>query len=103
MSYERMDAKQKLKIINQVQRSCLPKSVTLKQLQIAPRTYYRWLREYRRDGMAGLVDKSSEPSRVWNRLLPDERDKVIEQALMYPEESPRQIALRDRFLRVQHI
>jgi transposase InsO family protein/transposase-like protein len=89
-----MDAKQKLKIINQVQQSCLSKQATLKQLQIAPRTYYRWLREYRRDGIVGLEDKTSEPSRVWNRLLPDERDMVIEQALIYPEESPRQIALR---------
>jgi transposase InsO family protein len=89
-----MDAKQKLQIIQQVQRSCLFKSATLKQLQIAPRTYYRWLREYRRDGIAGLQDKSSNPYRVWNRLLPDERDMVIEQALTHPEESPRQIALR---------
>jgi transposase len=89
-----MDAKQKLKIIKQVQQSCLPKEATLKQLQIPPRTYYRWLHAYRREGIAGLEDRPSGPSRVWNRLLPDERDTVIEQALLYPEESPREIALR---------
>lgn len=89
-----MDAKQKLQIIKRVQQSCLPKNVTLKQLQIAPRTYYRWLREYRLNGIAGLQDKPSSPARVWNRLLLNERDMVIEQALIFPEESPREIAFR---------
>jgi transposase len=89
-----MTAEQKLKITKQVQQSCLSKEKTLKRLGIASSTYYRWLGAYKRNGMAGLTDEPSVPTRVWNRLLTDERDTVIEQALIYPEESPRQIALR---------
>jgi transposase len=89
-----MNARQKLKLIQQVQQSCLPKRVILKQLGIAASTYYRWLEAYIQNGLAGLQDKSSSPYRVWNRLLPHERDTVIEQALTHPEEPPRQIALR---------
>jgi len=87
-----MTAEQKLQIIEQVQQSELPKRVALKRLGIAPSTYYRWRRAYERLGKRGLQDRSCGPQLVWNRILAEERDTVIEQALKYPEESVRQIA-----------
>ena len=89
-----MTAEQKLKILEQVQKSCLPKLVTIKNLEIASSTYYRWQQLYKKYGKKGLEDKSPEASKAWNRLLPEERDTIIEQALCSPEESPRQIAFR---------
>lgn len=89
-----MTAEQKLKILEQVKKSCLPKLVTLKKLGIASSTYYRWHQRYKKYDKKGLEDKSPKTSKVWNRLLAEERDVVIEQALMFPEESPRQIAFK---------
>jgi transposase InsO family protein len=89
-----MTATQKLIILEQVERSCLPKRATLRQMGIAHSTYYRWYRAYEMEGEAGLIDKPSHSRKVWNQLLPEERDTVVEQALLNPEESPRQIALR---------
>jgi transposase InsO family protein len=89
-----MTAEQKLEIIRQVQNSCLPKQVTLRQIGIAPSTYYRWYRAYEKEGRRGLEDKPSRPLKSWNRILQKEQEIIIEQALFYPEESPRQIALK---------
>jgi transposase InsO family protein len=63
-------------------------------LGIPSSTYYRWKNAYDKKGEKGLEDKSPKAGRVWNRLLPDERDTIIEQALAFPDESPRQIAFR---------
>ena len=87
-----MTAEQKLQILKQVQQGELPKRTALKQLGIAPSTYYRWRRSYERLGLSGLRDRTSGPGLVWNRILAEERDTVIEQALIYPDESARQIA-----------
>lgn len=89
-----MTAEQKLEIIKQVQRSCLPKRTALKQMGIAPSTYYRWRRSVAKAGKHGLADRPAASLQVWNRLLPDERDTIVEQALCYPDESSRQIACR---------
>lgn len=59
---------------------------------IAISTYYRWRRAYERNGLDGLEDRSRGPQHVWNRVTDDERDTVIEKALLEPQEPPRQIA-----------
>ena len=87
-----MTAEEKFKIIRQVKKSSLPKLITLRQMDIAPSTYYRWRRAFENKGKKGLNDRTSGPVRVWNRLLPVERDTIVEQALCFPDESCRQIA-----------
>jgi transposase-like protein len=89
-----MTAQQKLEIIQQVQNSCLSKQATLTRMGIAPSTYYRWCRAYEKEGEKGLEDKPSRPVKAWNRILPQEQEMVVEQALCYPDQSPRQIALK---------
>jgi hypothetical protein len=68
----------------------------------ASTTFYRWYDRYRASGEAGLEDRTSGPSRVWNRLpddvpsrvwnrLPDDvRQEIAELALDEPELSPRE-------------
>ena len=34
---------------------------------VSQRTVWKWIARYRSEGMAGLEDRSSRPSRVWNR------------------------------------
>jgi putative transposase len=57
-------------------------------------TYYRWRQVCEREGPEGLEDRPNDPQRVWNRVTDEERDCIMEQALLYPEEPPRQIAFR---------
>lgn len=45
---------------------------------VSERTAYRWLRRWRDDGEAGLLDRSSAP-RLIPRRTPPERERVIEQ------------------------
>ena len=87
-----MTAAQKRMILQQVKRSCVPKRHALRHIGIARSTYYRWRRAYLRKGIEGLQDDLVGPHRVWNRVTDEERDTVIEQALLHPEEPPRQIA-----------
>jgi len=87
-----MTAEQKRLILKEVDRSCASKRSTLQHIGIAPSTYYRWRRAYKRDGLEGLEDGSAGPQRVWNRVTDDERDIVIEKGLLHPQETPRQIA-----------
>lgn len=87
-----MTAEQKRMVIEKVEEHVLPRSVALKHMGIPSSTYYRWRKAYRREGVAGLRDSPSRPQRVWNRITNEERDRIIEQALLYPEEPPRQLA-----------
>ena len=87
-----MKPEQKRRILKEADRGIVPKRVTLKHMGIAPSTYYRWRRAYECEGLKGLKDRSSGPQQVWKRVTDEERDSVVEQALLYPEEPPRQIA-----------
>jgi len=88
-----MTAEQKRMVLEEVERSVVPKRVALRQIGVAPSTYYRWRRAYECDGRVGLEDRCSGPQQVWNRVTDEERDTVIETALLAPEEPPRQVAL----------
>jgi len=66
----------------------------LRELKLAPSTYYRWKWRYAKRGIAGLDDLPSAARRVWNRLGDEERDYVVEYALEHPSLSPREVATR---------
>jgi transposase InsO family protein len=88
-----MSIEQKLAILRAVACSPLPVTEALARLDVPASTYYRWRRAFRRQGRQGLQDASPHKGRVWNQLLPDERDKILEVAMVYPEWSPREIAV----------
>jgi len=87
-----MNAERKLAILRAVE--CSPLSVTtaLARLDVPASTYYRWREKFRSQGRRGLQDASPHKGRVWNQLLPQERERVLEVAMLCPEWSPREIA-----------
>jgi len=87
-----MAAEYKLEVLRAVEAYPLPVQQALRQLGIPRSTYYRWRRNFRRRGRAGLHDRPAARSRVWNQILPAERDQVLETALLYPEWSPREVS-----------
>lgn len=87
-----MTAEAKLEVLRAVQGAGLPVSRVLSQLGIARSTYYRWRGSFRRRGRPGLHDQPPIRGRSWNQILPEERDKVLEIALLFPDWSPRQVS-----------
>lgn len=87
-----MTAEQKRMVVEEVGRWVVPTRVALRHMGIPPSTYYRWRSAYRRGGLEALEDRSPAPHRIWNQVTDTERDTVIEQALLHPEEPSRQIA-----------
>jgi transposase InsO family protein len=83
---------EKMEIIRIVEQSHLPIKHTLRELDIASSTFYDWYRRYQIFGYDGLADKSSRPGRIWNRIPEQERKKVVQKALEFPEKSPRELA-----------
>ena len=90
----RREAEIKVEILRLVERSPLSVRQTLRELEIAPSTYYRWRRGYAERGIVGLEDLPSVARRVWNRLGDEERDGIVEYALEHPSLSPREVAIR---------
>jgi putative transposase len=87
-----MSAESKLEVLRAVQGAGLPVAQVLAQLGIARSTYYRWRHSFRLGGQPGLHDRPAARSRTWNQILPEERDKVLEVALLFPDWSPRQVS-----------
>jgi transposase-like protein len=90
----RYAASEKAEIIRMVEQSHLPVRRTLEKLGIPRATFYRWVELYRTGGPEGLEDRPSRPSRVWNRIPDEERERIVALALEQPELSPREIAVR---------
>ncbi len=88
-----MSPQEKLQILRAVQ-AASPVSVgeALSRLDVSPSTYYRWRKRFESQGVAGLQDKTTREGRTWNRILPEEREKIFEVAMLYPEWSSREIA-----------
>lgn len=84
-----MSAAEKMEVINRVAMSPLPKSKVLSQLGVPGSTYYLWLK--RREEQ-GLEDQAGGGRPPWNRLTPEEVNRVFEAALDMPELSSRQLA-----------
>ncbi|UCF38066.1 MAG: transposase [Acidobacteriota bacterium] len=87
-----MAAEYKLEVLRVVEAGPLPASQALRQLGIPRSTYYRWRANFRRRGRAGLYDRPASRSRVWNQILPAERDTVLRIAHLYPDWSPREVS-----------
>lgn len=90
----RYPASEKLEIIRLVEQSHLPTRQTLDRLGIPRRTFYRWYDRYLNGGPEALEDRSSAPSRVWNRIPVSIHDQIIEMALEYSDLRPRELAVR---------
>ena len=88
----RYPASEKREIIRIVEQSHLPVRRTLEKLGILPSTFYRWYDRFAAGGVEALQDKTSKPSRVWNRIPDDVRGRIVEMALDEPELSPRTAA-----------
>ncbi len=70
------------------------KSLANDPLGIARRTFYRWYDRYLEGGPEALADRPSAPSKVWNRIVPEVQDQIVEMALEQAELSPRKLAVR---------
>ena len=90
----RYPASEKLEIIRLVEQTYLPVRRTLEKLGIPRPTFYRWYDLYQTGGVEALEDRPSRPSRVWNRIPDEVREKVLRLALDEPELSPRELAVR---------
>ncbi len=89
----RYPAFEKLEIIKIVEQSHLPVKRTLDMLGIPRTTFYGWYDRYHSGGPEALEDKTSRPSRVWNRIPDEIRDRVVRLALDRSELSPRELAV----------
>ena len=90
----RYPASEKLEIIRLVEQSHLPVRHTLERIGIPRATFYRWCDLYQTGGLEALEDRSPRPSRIWNRISDDMRDRIVQLALDEPELSPRELAVR---------
>ena len=90
----RYPAAEKLEIIRLVEQSHLPARQTLDKLGIPRPTFYRWYDRFLTHGVEGLEDRTSAPSRVWNRIPDDIRDRIITMALDHADLSPRELAVK---------
>ena len=89
----RYAAADKFEIIGLVERSHLPVKRTLDKLGIARATFYRWYERYLARGKAGLRSGYTAPSRVWNRIPDEVRERIIRLALDEPDLSPRELGV----------
>jgi putative transposase len=88
----RSSATEKLEIIRIVEGSSLPVQQTLVELDIPRSTFYRWYNRYLELGYQGLVDRQPQQRQFWNRIPQAVREQVVQIALQYPEQSPRELA-----------
>ena len=72
-----MLSEHKLEVLRVVEASELPVGEVLAQLEIPRSTYYRWRHQFRKRGLAGLRDRPPGSRRVWNQILPQERDRIL--------------------------
>jgi putative transposase len=84
----------KPEIIRVVEQSPLPTRRTLEKLGIPRSSFYRWYDRYQRGGPEALADRPSRPDRVWNRIPEAIRSQIVDLALVQPELSPRELAVR---------
>ena len=87
-----MTAETKLEVLRAVEGAGLPVKQVLCQLGVARATYNRWRRAFRQRGQPGLHDRPPIRGRTWNQILPEERDKILEVALLFSDWSPRQVS-----------
>jgi transposase InsO family protein len=84
-------AVEKSEILALVGESGLPRRRALRGLGLPKSTFYRWLR---RQNEGRLQDKKGGSPIPWNKLRPEEKERVLSLARASPELSARQLALR---------
>lgn len=77
----RIPASEKLENIRIVEQSHPPVRRTLDMLGILPGSFCRWYDRYQTGGVEALEDKPEKPSRVWNHIPDDVRQRIIGLAL----------------------
>jgi putative transposase len=77
----RYPASEKLEIIRLVEKFYLPMRQRLSKPGIARTTFYRWYDRYQIGGPEALEDQSPHPSRVWNRIPDDVRQRIVDLGL----------------------
>jgi len=65
------------------------KRQALVEMGIPRSTYYRWRQEQRDDS---LESSSGNGGRPWNRIIPEEEERILTTAREFPELSSRQLA-----------
>ena len=84
-----MRAEGKAEILTLVAESRLPRSRALAQLRLPRSTYYRWLGRLNQDR---LQDKKGGSLIPWNKITPEEAERILVEARASPELSSRQLA-----------
>lgn len=88
----RRSASEKREIIHLVEHSDLPVRVTLRQLGIAPSTFYGWYQRFLDGGVEALHDKKPKRRPKWNQIPEPVRAEVVQLALEKTELSARELA-----------
>ncbi len=90
----RYTPEEKMEIIHLVEHSNLSFKKTLEELQVPRSTFYSWYLRYQEHGMDGLKIKKLKVKQFWNRIPDHVRGQIVNLALEYPDESPRQLTYR---------
>ena len=90
----RYTPEEKMEIIHLVEHSNLSVKKTLEELQVPRSTFYSWYQRYQEHGMDGLKNKKLKVKQFWNRIPDHVRGQIVNLALEYPDESPRQLTYR---------
>ncbi len=86
-----MSAQDKEGILALVADSGLPRRRALAELGLPRSTYYRWLKRQ----VEGMLEDQRGGSQIpWNKLRPEEGERILAEARASPELSARQLALR---------
>lgn len=84
---------EKFEIIRLVEGSDLSANKTLKELGIPKRTFYNWYHRYLENGWDGLaLQQAKGRIQSWNKIPPEQRQQVIEEALEHETLSSRELA-----------
>ena len=89
-----MKAQEILEVIEKIELSGTNRSKMLDYLEIPISTYYHWREVYWKKGINGLMKMSTRPEKIWNRILPEEEEIILQEAKVYPELTPRLIAIK---------
>lgn len=90
----RFTQEEKMEIIHLVEHSNLSVKKTREELQVPRSTFYSWYQRYQEHGMDGLKNKKLKVKQFWNRIPDHVRGQIVNLALEYPDESPRQFTYR---------
>jgi transposase len=89
----RFTQQEKYEIIRMVEGSDLSANKTLKELGIPKRTFYNWYHRYLVNGFGGLAPVQAKGrQQSWNKIPPEQRQQVIEEALEHEALSSRELA-----------